>query len=78
MLLISSATMAFAVRAAREQRRTALALRLFATAGLGVLFLGVKGCEYAREISEHSCREAHSTFRNLMPPTLKCFSTFIF
>ena len=53
VLLISSATMAFAVRAAREQRRTALALRLFATAGLGVLFLGIKGCEYAREISEH-------------------------
>ena len=53
VLLISSVTMAFAVRAAREQRRTALALRLFATAGLGVLFLGIKGCEYAREISEH-------------------------
>ena len=25
-----------------------------------------------------SCREAHSTFRNPMPPRLKCFSTFIF
>jgi cytochrome c oxidase subunit 3 len=53
VLLISSATMAFAVRAAREKRRTALIWRLFATAALGVLFLGIKGCEYAREIHEH-------------------------
>ena len=53
VLLISSATMAFAVRAASEKRRTALVLRLFATAALGVLFLGIKGCKYAREISEH-------------------------
>ena len=53
VLLISSATMAFAVRAAREKRRTALALRFFATAALGTLFLGIKGFEYAREISEH-------------------------
>jgi cytochrome c oxidase subunit 3 len=53
VLLISSATMAFAVRAARERRRTALALRLFATAALGALFLGIKGFEYAREIHEH-------------------------
>jgi len=53
VLLISSATMAFAVRAAGEKRRTALALRLFATAALGILFLGIKGFEYAHEISEH-------------------------
>jgi cytochrome c oxidase subunit 3 len=53
ILLISSATMAFAVRAARENRRNALALRLLATAALGVLFLGIKGFEYAHEISEH-------------------------
>jgi cytochrome c oxidase subunit III len=53
VLLISSATMAFAVRAAREKRRTALVLRLFLTAALGALFLGIKGFEYAREISEH-------------------------
>jgi cytochrome c oxidase subunit III len=53
VLLISSATMAFAVRAAREKRRIALALRLFVTAALGALFLGIKGFEYAREISEH-------------------------
>jgi cytochrome c oxidase subunit 3 len=53
VLLISSATMAFAVSAAREKRRTALAARLFATAALGALFLGIKGFEYSREISEH-------------------------
>jgi len=53
VLLISSAMMAFAVRAAREKRRAALAWRLFATAALGLLFLGIKGFEYAREFSEH-------------------------
>jgi len=53
VLLISSATMAFAIRAAREKRRTALAVRLLLTAALGTLFLGIKGFEYTREISEH-------------------------
>jgi cytochrome c oxidase subunit 3 len=53
VLLISSAMMAFAVRAAQEQKRMALVVRLFATAVLGALFLGIKGFEYAREISDH-------------------------
>jgi len=53
ILLISSATMAFAVKAARENRRTALVIRLCMTAALGALFLGNKGFEYAHEISEH-------------------------
>ncbi len=53
VLLISSATMAFAVRAARERKRTALVWLLLTTAALGTLFLGIKGFEYAHEISEH-------------------------
>ena len=53
VLLISSTVMAFAVRAARENRRGLLSLLLFVTASLGVLFLVIKGFEYAREIHEH-------------------------
>jgi cytochrome c oxidase subunit 3 len=53
VLLISSTVMAFAVRAARENRRGLLGLLLLITASLGALFLVLKGFEYAREISEH-------------------------
>jgi cytochrome c oxidase subunit III len=53
VLLISSTTMAFAVRAARANRRAQLSLLLLVTAALGALFLVIKGCEYAKEISEH-------------------------
>jgi cytochrome c oxidase subunit 3 len=53
ILIISSATMAFAVKAAHEQRRKALTLLLLITAALGAVFLVIKGFEYAHEISEH-------------------------
>ncbi|MGI9115433.1 MAG: cytochrome oxidase subunit III [Chthoniobacterales bacterium] len=53
VLLISSTVMAFAVRAAQENRRGLLGLLLLITASLGVLFLVIKGFEYAREIHEH-------------------------
>ena len=53
VLLVSSATMAFAVRAAREKRRAALTWLLVATAALGTTFLVIKGFEYAQEIHEH-------------------------
>ena len=53
VLLISSTTMAFAVWAARENRRWQLVLFLLLTASLGCLFLVIKGLEYSKEISEH-------------------------
>ena len=52
VLLISSTVMAFAVRAAKQNRRGLLGLLLFVTASLGALFLVIKGFEYAREIHE--------------------------
>src|SRR5690242_20011574 len=52
VLQISSTIMAFAVQAARFNRRALLALLLSVTALLGTLFLVIKGFEYAREISE--------------------------
>jgi cytochrome c oxidase subunit III len=53
VLLISSTTMAFAVFAARENRRWLLVSFLLLTASLGGLFLVIKGFEYSQEISEH-------------------------
>ena len=52
VLLVSSTVMAFAVRAARQNRRGLLGLLLFVTAMLGTAFLVIKGFEYAREVSE--------------------------
>jgi cytochrome c oxidase subunit 3 len=52
VLLVSSAVMAFAVRAASQNRRALLGLLLVLTASLGALFLVIKGFEYAREIQE--------------------------
>ncbi len=53
VLLISSTMMAFAVRAARANRRGLLSLLLLFTASLGAAFLVIKGFEYSREVSEH-------------------------
>ena len=52
VLLISSTTMAFAVRAASQNRRALLGAFLLLTALLGGLFLVIKGFEYTREIHE--------------------------
>ncbi|MFL6514581.1 MAG: cytochrome c oxidase subunit 3 [Chthoniobacterales bacterium] len=52
VLLISSTVMAFAVRAAAQKRRKVSALLLLLTASLGLVFLIIKGFEYAREIHE--------------------------
>ncbi len=52
VLLVSSTVMAFAVHAARQNKRGLLATLLLITASLGVAFLVIKGFEYAREISE--------------------------
>jgi cytochrome c oxidase subunit 3 len=52
VLLVSSTVMAFAVRAASQNRRGLVGLLLLLTALLGALFLVIKGFEYAREIHE--------------------------
>lgn len=52
VLLVSSFTMALAVRAAELQRRKPLFWLLAATAFLGLVFLGIKAFEYSAEIHE--------------------------
>ena len=53
VLLTSSATMAWAVHAAETGHRRLLTALLAATAGLGLVFLGLKGVEYSQEYAEH-------------------------
>jgi len=53
VLLTSSATMAWAVHAAEGGRRRLLTVLLAATATLGLVFLALKGLEYAKEYDEH-------------------------
>lgn len=52
VLLTSSATMAWAVHAAETGRRRLLTLLLAATAAFGVVFMALKGVEYAEEYAE--------------------------
>lgn len=53
VLLTSSATMAWAVHAAKEGARRLLAALLAVTAGLGFVFVALKGVEYFEEYREH-------------------------
>lgn len=51
VLMTSSLGMAMAVSAAHECRRRAAVRCLWATAALGLVFLLIKGCEYAKDIA---------------------------
>ncbi len=53
ILLTSSLMMALAVHASRAARRQATVIFLVLTAGLGVVFLALKGIEYHDEWREH-------------------------
>jgi len=52
VLLTSSATMAWAVHTAKLGHRKLLTILLVATAALGLVFVGLKGIEYAQEYAE--------------------------
>jgi cytochrome c oxidase subunit III len=53
VLLISSLFMALAVQASKTGDRRALVRFLVTTIGLGLVFLGLKGAEYAHHIHDH-------------------------
>jgi len=53
VLLTSSATMAWAVHAAEQKQHRLLTGLLAATAGLGLVFMVLKGFEYYKEYEEH-------------------------
>ena len=53
VLLTSSLTMALAVHAAAQADRRRVLMLLLATAGLGLVFLGIKAWEYYHKYEEH-------------------------
>ncbi len=53
VLICSSLTMALAVHAAQVGRRRSLVGLLLATMALGLVFLGIKGIEYAHKFEHH-------------------------
>ncbi len=83
VLLVSSFTMALAIRSMQvNQRQTAVRL-LLATLLLGVVFLGIKGYEYATKFADHhvpgpafSLGETHNPAVN--PQHVELFFSFYF
>jgi cytochrome c oxidase subunit 3 len=76
VLLVSSVSMALADRAVRAGR-TALGIGLLvATAGLGAVFLGIKGFEYHSKYVDHLIPGAR--FRAGGPPQLPLFFSLYF
>lgn len=83
VLLLSSFTMALAVRSVQIDRRTTAVRLLLATLLLGVVFLGIKGYEYATKFAEHhvpgptfSLGESHNPTVN--PQHVELFFSFYF
>lgn len=62
ILLTSSFTMALAVRAAKLDAKRSCARLLGATAALGLVFIVIKGIEYALEYREHLVPDVNFTF----------------
>jgi cytochrome c oxidase subunit 3 len=78
VLLASSLTMALAVRASRLGQRTALVVFLLATMGLGLVFLGVKGYEYAEKFRHHLVPGPAFEFPSYAGPGAQLFYSFYF
>ena len=73
ILIISSFTMALAVRAARLGQHNALRLFLIVTILLGCLFLSIKGYEYYQEALEHHVPGPSFTFTGTEPRLSEIF-----
>ena len=62
VLILSSLTMALAVRSAQTSKKRALIVFLIATMVLGGVFLGIKGVEYHHKFVEHHVPGASFSF----------------
>jgi cytochrome c oxidase subunit 3 len=83
VLLLSSFTMALAVRCSQTNRPSAAVRLLMATMLLGIVFLGIKGYEYAEKFAAHhvpgasfSLGEAHNPAVD--PQNVELFFSFYF
>ena len=78
LLVTSSLTMVLAIRASRMDSRRALVFLLLATALLGLMFLGVKGYEYAQDTAAHSVPAVNFVFKPGYHAPAEIFWVFYF
>ncbi len=78
VLICSSLTMALAVHAAQVGRRRSLLGFLLATMALGLVFLGIKGIEYAHKVEHHLVPGSSFVFAEAYTRTAQIFFSFYF
>jgi cytochrome c oxidase subunit 3 len=78
VLIASSLTMAFAVRAAELRRRAELLAMLGGTAALGLVFLGIKAVEYSHKLHDHLLPGAAFQFPGAHAQAAEIFYSFYF
>jgi len=78
VLILSSFTMAMAVRSAQLGRRGPLAVFLVLTMLLGLTFLGIKGVEYRHKFEEHLIPGSDFRFTGVDPRHAQLFFSLYF
>lgn len=78
LLITSSLTMVLAINFAKDGRQKALVRALGLTALLGLLFLGVKGYEYALDFSDHTVPVLDFVLKPHETPPAEMFWFFYF
>jgi cytochrome c oxidase subunit III len=78
VLITSSLTMAFAVRAAATDKRRQLMVLLAVTMVLGTVFLGIKGVEYYHKYTEHHIPGLGFHFEGTAPERANLFFSLYF
>ena len=78
VLILSSLTMALAVRAAQTNKRKALMLFLVLTMILGGVFLGIKAVEYSHKFHEHLVPGPSFEFTGADPQHAQIYFSFYF
>ena len=78
VLITSSLTMAFAVRAAATDKRRQLLVLLVVTMLLGLAFLGIKGVEYYHKYAEHHIPGPGFHFEGPAPARANLFFSLYF
>jgi cytochrome c oxidase subunit III len=78
VLLGSSLTMALAVRSAQQGHRNGQALFLALTIVLGLVFLGIKGVEYAHKFEQHLVPGPQFEMEGTPAPSAQLFFSFYF
>jgi cytochrome c oxidase subunit 3 len=78
VLITSSLSMAFAVRAAANDQRRQLLTLLVITMALGMVFLGIKGVEYHQKFVEHHIPGLAFHFEGTAPERANLFFSLYF